>query len=153
MKEATLCLLVRDGEILLVMKKRGFGAGKWNGAGGKVKQGESPRSAVLREAREEICVHIRDENLIDAGYIQFRSGLPDLNWNMHVYRVSAWEGEVAESEEMAPQWFAFKDIPYEKMWPDDTYWMPHFLEGKKFEGEFFFAPDGETILEQRLVLV
>ncbi|OIP76236.1 MAG: hypothetical protein AUK09_02515 [Parcubacteria group bacterium CG2_30_36_38] len=37
MKQATLCLLIkRDSkEILLAMKKRGFGVGKWNGVGGK----------------------------------------------------------------------------------------------------------------------
>ena len=36
MKQATLCLLVKDNEILLAMKKRGFGVGKWNGVGGKI---------------------------------------------------------------------------------------------------------------------
>ncbi len=37
----TLCLIVDDGRILLGMKKRGFGAGRWNGFGGKVEEGES----------------------------------------------------------------------------------------------------------------
>lgn len=31
LKKATLLLLVREGEVLLAMKKRGFGMGKWNG--------------------------------------------------------------------------------------------------------------------------
>ena len=39
MQTETLCLLMRDNEILLAMKKRGFGVGKWNGVGGKVKNG------------------------------------------------------------------------------------------------------------------
>ena len=34
--DATLLYVVRDGEILLIYKKRGIGAGKLNGAGGKV---------------------------------------------------------------------------------------------------------------------
>jgi len=39
MKDATLCLLIKENpakEILLTMKKRGFGVGKWNGVGGKI---------------------------------------------------------------------------------------------------------------------
>lgn len=34
--ETTLCLLKRNDEILLAMKKRGFGTGKYNGVGGKI---------------------------------------------------------------------------------------------------------------------
>jgi len=34
--ETTLCLLRRNEEILLAMKKRGFGEGKYNGVGGKI---------------------------------------------------------------------------------------------------------------------
>jgi|GEM_PF-4498763 len=31
-KQLTLCIPVKDGKILLGMKKRGFGAGRWNGS-------------------------------------------------------------------------------------------------------------------------
>ncbi|CAN0403706.1 unnamed protein product, partial [Ectocarpus sp. 8 AP-2014] len=40
-------------EILLGMKKRGFGEGKWNGFGGKVESGESVEEAAKRELMEE----------------------------------------------------------------------------------------------------
>ena len=43
MKLVTLLFLRRDGQILLAMKKRGFGEGKWNGVGGKVEPGETAR--------------------------------------------------------------------------------------------------------------
>ena len=36
MRQSTLCLLLKEKEILLAMKKRGFGAGKCNGVGGKI---------------------------------------------------------------------------------------------------------------------
>jgi len=42
--------------LLLGMKKRGFGAGKWNGFGGKIEVGETPRAAAIREMKEEACV-------------------------------------------------------------------------------------------------
>ena len=42
-KVCTLVLVFRKetSEVLLGMKKRGFGVGKWNGFGGKVEPGES----------------------------------------------------------------------------------------------------------------
>ena len=40
-KIMTLCCIYNNGRILLGMKKRGFGAGRWNGFGGKVHDGET----------------------------------------------------------------------------------------------------------------
>lgn len=36
----TLCFIIKNGKVLLARKKRGFGKGKWNGTGGKVKSNE-----------------------------------------------------------------------------------------------------------------
>jgi hypothetical protein len=47
--------------VLLGLKKRGFGAGKWNGFGGKVEQGESIRTAAIREMKEEAGIESVDE--------------------------------------------------------------------------------------------
>ena len=54
MKVSTLCFLVKGDRILLAMKKRGFGEGKWNGVGGKVNEGESVGHAALREMDQAI---------------------------------------------------------------------------------------------------
>ena len=55
-KVLTLCIIHKDFKILLGMKKRGFGVGKWNGVGGKVKEGENITDAAIRETKEEIRV-------------------------------------------------------------------------------------------------
>ena len=55
-KVLSLLYLRRDNEILLAMKKRGFGEGRWNGVGGKVEAGESIEQAMICEAQEEISV-------------------------------------------------------------------------------------------------
>lgn len=47
-KLLTLVLVVQPGRVLLGMKKRGFGAGKWNGFGGKVQPGETIEDAARR---------------------------------------------------------------------------------------------------------
>ncbi|MDP4007437.1 MAG: hypothetical protein Q8P55_02500 [bacterium] len=43
----TLCIVQQEGQVLLGMKKRGFGKGRWNGFGGKVK-GEPIETEEMR---------------------------------------------------------------------------------------------------------
>lgn len=52
----TLLFLRRGDELLLAMKKRGFGKGKWNGVGGKLEAGETLEQALIRETVEETGV-------------------------------------------------------------------------------------------------
>ncbi len=86
MKQGTWTALMRDGEILLAMKKRGFGVGKWNGAGGKVTDGETVEAAAIREFQEEIGVMIAPEDLDACGLIHFRSTHnPGLNWDVQEF--------------------------------------------------------------------
>ncbi len=48
-ERATLLFVVRDGQILLIHKKRGLGAGKINGPGGRLDPGETPEICAVRE--------------------------------------------------------------------------------------------------------
>lgn len=56
LKQATLCYLIKDDQVLLAMKKRNFGEGKWNGIGGKPNLQETIEQAMIRETEEEISV-------------------------------------------------------------------------------------------------
>lgn len=53
---------------------------------------------------------------------------------------------------MRPKWFGLGNIPFTEMWPDDKFWFPVFLNGKKFIGKYVFRGE-ETILSQNLVEV
>jgi 8-oxo-dGTP diphosphatase len=55
-QRASLCFIVREEKILLIHKKRGFGAGKINGPGGKIDPGETPLESALRETFEELVI-------------------------------------------------------------------------------------------------
>ena len=49
---------IRDGDqLLLGMKKRGFGAGKWNGFGGKVDPGETILQGAVRYGCHNSYIH------------------------------------------------------------------------------------------------
>ncbi len=146
MRQATNCFLIgANGKILLSMKKRGFGIGKWNGAGGKIQGQESAEQTAVREVQEEVGVIVEEGDLEKVAEIKYSN--PDPNWGMfvHVYITRKWKGEPSESEEMKPEWFAEKDIPFKDTWADFPHWFPKVLEGKKFKGEFVYKADGETV--------
>jgi len=130
----------------LAMKKRGFGAGRWNGVGGKLDQGETIEQAALRELEEEVIVKASERDLKKVGFLKFYfDNNSDWDQDMHIYFIDKWEGVPTETEEMKPQWYDFDKIPYDKMWVDDIYWLPKVLVGKKIEGEFYFSDEGKSI--------
>jgi len=136
-KLLTLSIIHQHPKVLLGMKKRGFGAGRWNGFGGKVRGKETIESAAKRELREE--AGIETESLEKVGIIDFEfKGNPEI-LQVHIFKAEKFSGELVESEEMKPQWWHIDEIPFKEMWPDDIHWMPLFLSGKKFKGKFFLA--------------
>lgn len=135
-KLLTLVIIQKEGKVLLGMKKRGFGAGYYNGFGGKVEPGETIDEAAMRELQEECGVV--PVSMEKRGILIFHFDDNPQPWEVHVYHVGDYSGEPYETEEMAPYWFTFADIPYEKMWQDDPLWYPEFLRGGYFRGEFCF---------------
>lgn len=139
-QKATLLFLIKDNKILLGHKKRGFGEGFWNGAGGKVEEGETPKQAAIREAQEEIKVLPKNpQKVADIDF--FIPATDDQGpWiqRTFVYKTSEWVREPQETEEMNPKWFKFSEIPYNQMWSDDQIWLPKVLEGQKIKAKFWF---------------
>lgn len=136
--ETTLLLLRKENKILLAMKKRGFGEGKYNGVGGKLDEGETPEEAMIREANEEIG--IIPTEYYKVGVMDFMECFKGNQENLifHLYVATKWDNEPIETEEMKPEWFDVDKIPYNKMFEDDKYWIPYVLEGKKINGFFEF---------------
>lgn len=139
-KVCTLLFLKRNDEILLATKKRGFGKGYWNGAGGKIDPGETVEQALVRESQEEINVTPTVYEKVAEHDFRMDTDT-DQPWHMyvHAYVASEWQGEPTESEEMAPKWFKISDIPYENMWADDPLWLPQVLAGQKIAGTYQFT--------------
>lgn len=143
----TLCLVKKGNKILLGMKKRGFGQGRWNGFGGKVSQGERIEDAAKRETKEESGIDVLEAEKI--GVIDFAwRNKPEI-MQVHIFSCDKFSGQEKETEEMRPEWVEIKNLDYEKMWADDIYWYPLFLSGKKFKGNFLFD-DKDKVLEYKI---
>lgn len=142
---AVLLFVLQDSRILLIRKKTGLGQGKINGPGGKLDPGETALEAAVREAREELHIHVRPESCEEMGVLRFQF-VDGLALHCVVFRTFAFEGTPTETDEATPLWFPVDGIPYEEMWEDDRYWLGGMLEGGKFESGFVF--DGERMLEK-----
>jgi 8-oxo-dGTP diphosphatase / 2-hydroxy-dATP diphosphatase len=155
-KILTLGMVCGDGKILLGMKKRGFGEGRWNGFGGKVEEGETIEEGARRELQEE--VGIEATTLEKVGVIDFTFENDPKELEVHIFKISDFSGTPEESEEMRPEWFPYANIPFEQMWPADVTWLPLLFEGKLFRGMIRFdmpstAEYTAKILKQELTVV
>jgi len=138
---ATLLFIVKDGRILLIEKKRGHGAGKINGPGGKIDPGETALEAAIRETQEELLITPHAPRKL--GELQFAmSDYPSIH--CHVYLAMDYEGTPTETDEAIPVWYPVDDVPYQRMWEDDQYWLPLLMDQRSFIGRFAF--EGETML-------
>lgn len=145
-----LCLVRRlaatGPEVLLGMKKTGFGAGKWVGLGGHIEPGEKPAAAAVREVEEESGLLVPADSLQHMASIQFRFPTrPSWDQDTDVFMTWVFQGEPAESDEVAPRWFAEPAVPLGLMWHDAQFWLPLVLAGEHMDLLVTFAADCATV--------
>lgn len=147
-ERATLCFIREGTRLLLIRKKRGLGAGKVNGPGGRLEPGETILEGAIRETQEEIGV--TPLNLEKKGelHFQFLDG-----YSLHCTVFIAWgcEGTLRETDEADPFWVEADAIPLHDMWEDDEHWLPLIIAGKNFLGYFEF--DVEKLLKYHVDVV
>jgi 8-oxo-dGTP pyrophosphatase MutT (NUDIX family) len=154
MDDATLIFPLQGGRVLLGLKKRGFGNGRWGGFGGKVEAGETVVASAVRELYEEASLQVAESNLRYVGRLTFLFPFkPAWDQVVYVFLVEQWAGDAAESEEMRPAWFAPAEIPYQQMWQDGRYWLPIVLDGRCIQATFTFRADNESVAEATLKII
>lgn len=142
---ATLVFVIRDSAILLIRKKRGLGAGKINGPGGRVEPGETALQCAEREVLEELCVRPTGLSWRGENRFQFVDGY---SIHVHVFVAHDLEGQPCETDEAVPLWTPLDAIPYDEMWEDDRLWLPEVIAGRAVSGRFLF--DGDSMLDYDL---
>jgi len=134
--QMTVGYLVRENTVLLVEKGRNIGVGKLVGVGGRQEEGETLEETAKREIEEEIGVRVK--KMRKAAEMEFV--FPhNLKYGGHVtgYVVEEWEGEPQVTEEAKTiDWYDFSDLPVQRMWHDNTIWVPLILDGKNVRGRF-----------------
>ncbi len=136
---ATLMFITKGDQVLLIRKKRGLGAGKINGPGGRIEDNETPAACAIRETQEELMV--TPANIRAAGELSFHAEDAMPRIHVYVFVATDYTGEPTETEEALPIWFTHDDIPFDEMWDDDAIWLPRVLAGESVRGYFTFEDE------------
>lgn len=90
-------------------------AGLWEFPGGKIRDGETARSALLRELREEIGVEVqRCES-----FLTLQHEYPDRHVAIEFFLVEEWRNEPSGREGQALRWCLPTRIDAERVLPAD----------------------------------
>lgn len=110
-------LIERRGRILLSQRRadQSFGL-SWEFPGGKVEAGEDPRSALMREVREELACTVRVGDVVDVVFHAY----PAFDLVMPVYRATIVRGGPQAAQVAAIAWVAPAQLPKMTMPPADV---------------------------------
>ncbi len=102
-------LVDQDGRVLLAQRPEGKSmAGLWEFPGGKVKDGETPEFALVREIEEELGIETREGCYSPIAFASH--SYEDFHLLMPLFVCRAWKGEVTAIEHQALQWVKPQDM-------------------------------------------
>lgn len=139
MRKTNLWVVIKNGQILLCMKKRWFWKWLLNSAWWKLEDCESMEECMVRELKEETNLET-NIGWIEMAWILYFHFPDNPSWSneCHIFRINDFSGEAKETEEMLPKWYNLDQIPYELMWKDDPIWLPRIIAWESIEYELYF---------------
>ncbi len=113
--------VIRVGNRVLATQ-RGYGEwrGSWEFPGGKTEPGESPSQALVREIREELCLHIHVGRLLRTIEYDY----PTFHLRMHCYLCEMAGGRLTLEEHEASLWVGVDDLEKLDWLPADRELLP-----------------------------
>jgi ADP-ribose pyrophosphatase len=116
---AAAALVDIDGRVLLAQRPEGKSlAGLWEFPGGKVKEGETPEAALVRELKEELAIDITESCL--APFTFASHAYETFHLLMPLYLCRVWKGTPTPMEGQALKWVRPLDMRQYPMPPADT---------------------------------
>lgn len=79
--EVVAAIIIKDNQVLATQRGYGEWRGWWEFPGGKVEPGECPRSALVREIREELSAEVEVGELFETVEWDY----PDFHLTMHCF--------------------------------------------------------------------
>ena len=113
LRRAVVVFLIKNGKICLPKKKFKIGAGKRNGYGGGVGDGESWREAAAREVAEEARIKVWPHELKKIAHLLCHNTTKnggEFTYDVAVFAAESWLGEPRETKE--------------ELMLDDRDWLP-----------------------------
>ena len=107
MIEVTCALIIQDGYVLVTQRSEEMPHPlKWEFPGGKVREGETPESSIVREILEELSVKIGVESLLPS----VRYTYPNQKIKLIPFICSIIQGKIKLSEHSDYRWVSFEDL-------------------------------------------
>ena len=115
----TLCYIEQNGCYLMlhrVKKENDINKDKWIGIGGKFEDKESPEDCVLREAKEETGLTLRDPQY--RGLVTFVSDRYPTEY-MHLFWADRFSGSLKDCDEGTLEWVPKQKVRTLPLWEGD----------------------------------
>ncbi len=135
---ATLAVIPRGENVLLGKKKKGkIGIGVLSGPGGVLEPGETFRTCLIRETREELEIELDPTSLELVGVIDFYHA-EKIDFRVIIYRAQILSGELHETDDMIPDWYPLSDETFARTYEADRFWLPKAARGERFRAKVYY---------------
>lgn len=144
-KLTTLVYALRDGQVLMMHRRKEPNLGQWTAPGGKIELHESPAECAVRELYEET-------GLLAQGRPELRvivtetSPLPDWQWLMFIYLVREVTGTLTGCAEGDLAWVPVDEVPRLAIPQADAIFYPHVVDGSPAPISMKFEYDADLRL-------
>lgn len=117
--------------------------GKWIAVGGKFKDNEKAIECATREVFEETGLTIT--NIDEKGIILFENFTPNTDWQVHVFLVKKFVGQLVDSDEGELSWVPYENIMSLPTWEGDYIFNQWLLDNKPYFKAIFKYEANELV--------
>lgn len=108
-RPASLCYVRQGGELLLLERNNPPFTGRWTAPGGKIRAGEDPEAAAVRELQEETGLSVVNPRL--RLILAEQGPHPIYNWLLFIFLAEHCSGTLQASDEGRVAWFSESRLP------------------------------------------